>query len=161
MGAHTSRLKFWFTPRSEKVDPVRYQVPAFCYVKPTRDHLQKVQFDLPDRSRGVPELPRANLGPKKPQNWIFWIYFFRAGGTVWPWSRVCRPQLEPIRAVWSFLCLRPHPARPSTLFILPVTRTTPLQELQERSRTIRSITRMITSSSRTTFMWVLKGFKRV
>ena len=56
------------TPRSEKVDPVRYQVPAFCYVKPTRDHLQKVQFDLPDRSKGVPELPRANLGPKNPQH---------------------------------------------------------------------------------------------
>ena len=56
-----------YTPRSEKVDPVRYQVPAFCYVKPTRDHLQKVQFDLPDRSRGVPELPRANFGAQKPQ----------------------------------------------------------------------------------------------
>ena len=69
------------TPRSEKVDPVRYQVPAFCYVKPTRDHLQKVQFDLPDRSRGVPELPRANLGPKNLKNRIMWIYFLRAGGT--------------------------------------------------------------------------------
>ena len=71
-----------FTPRSEKVDPVRYQVPAFCYVKPTRDHLQKVQFDLPDRSRGVPELPRANLGPKNPPKRIMWIYFLRAGGNM-------------------------------------------------------------------------------
>ena len=35
-----------------------------------------------------------------------------------------------------------------------------VQELQERSRTIRSITRMIRSSSRTTFTRVLKGAKR-
>ena len=33
-----------------------------------------------------------------------------------------------------------------------------VQELQERSRTIRSITRMIRSSSRTTFTGVLVGF---
>ena len=48
--------------------------------------------------------------------------------------------------------------------MLPVTRTTQLQELQERCRTIRSITGMIRSSSRTTVMWfykVLRGFKRV
>ena len=39
--------------------------------------------------------------------------------------------------------------------------TTPLEELQERSRTIRSITRMIRSSSRSTFMRVLRVFKGV
>ena len=38
--------------------------------------------------------------------------------------------------------------------ILPVTRTIRVQELQERSGTIKSITRMIRSSSRTTFMRV-------
>ena len=36
-----------------------------------------------------------------------------------------------------------------------------VQELQERSRTIRSITRMIRSSSRTTFTGVLVGFSGV
>ncbi len=36
-----------------------------------------------------------------------------------------------------------------------------LQELQEMSRTIRSITRMIRSSSRTTLTGVLVGFSRV
>ena len=46
-------------------------------------------------------------------------------------------------------------------FILPVTRTKQVQELQERSRTIRSTTRMIRSSSRTTFDGVLQGFKGV
>ena len=36
-----------------------------------------------------------------------------------------------------------------------------VQELQERSRTIRSITRMIRTSSWTTFTLVLRGLKRV
>ena len=92
LSAFSKSNKVCSTPRSEKVDPVRYQVPAFCYVKPTRDHLQKVRFDLPDRSRGVPELPRANLGPKNLKNRIMWIYFLRAGG-IWAGASLAQASL--------------------------------------------------------------------
>ena len=46
-------------------------------------------------------------------------------------------------------------------FILPVARKKPIQELQGRSRTIRSITGMIRSSSWTIFKRFLRGFKKV
>ena len=46
-------------------------------------------------------------------------------------------------------------------FILPVTRKKPIQELQGRSRTIRSITGMIRRSSWTTVKKFLRLFKKV
>ena len=45
--------------------------------------------------------------------------------------------------------------------VLPVSRRKQGQDLQDMSRTIRSITRMIRSSSKTTFKEVLKSSKKV
>ena len=67
------------TPRSEKVDPVRYQVPALWGVKRARDHLPIYKLDLPDPVLGVPELKKINLVPKNPKVDFYGVYFLRVG----------------------------------------------------------------------------------
>ena len=52
---------------STETDLVGYRVPAICGVKQAREHLQEVQFDLPDRFQGVPELKTLNSRTSKPK----------------------------------------------------------------------------------------------
>ena len=55
-----------FTPRSEKVNPIRCQVPASLGVKRPGDRLQNIELDLLHPILGVPEFKSLVESPKLP-----------------------------------------------------------------------------------------------